>query len=555
MQISRATRHPLCRRPRTLLLLSTFALAGCSAEAGSGTGAPAGPVAHASGGMVVSGSAPATAAGVEVLRAGGNAVDAAVAAAFALAVAEPTQSGLGGRTQALWRTPQGTVAGIDATTEVPSGFRPEAAVGGDYGWGAVAIPGTVAGLAGLHEGRGRLPWAQVVAPAIRLAEEGFELSPGEAERLRSAARELATDEGARRHFLRPDGTPYGPGERLVQPTLAATLRVLATEGADAFYRGSLSRTLTAEMEARDGWVRANDLDAYRAVPAVVGSGTFRGLELWGSYLPASGVTTIEALQILDRLPLEEASSAERTAMIAHALTQAFEDRERVQGPADSAASELTSPGRAEARAQELRALLADRSAGTPSGPDAEHPNTTHLSVVDAEGWAVSMTQSLGPTGGARVASPGLGFLYASTLGYLVDIQPGDRPWSSQSPLIALRDGELAYVIGGAGSRRIISALVSTFVRLGVERMDLEAALAAPRLHPSEGTLTLETGTGVDGSDWGGPDFARFGFEIDTEPFGVYFARLNAIAVGADGQRVGVGDPRWPWSVAGGTERP
>ena len=507
--------------------------------------------------MVVSGSPAATKAGAETLGAGGNAVDAAVATAFALAVAEPTQSGLGGRTQGLVRMANGDTFGIDATTEVPAGFRPEVAERSDFGWGAVAIPGTVAGLIELHGRFGRLDLPTVLAPAIALARDGVELTEGEAGRFASAAEELAKDPGARTHFLRPDGSPFSAGSVLVQTTLATTLESIAQGGSDVFYRGSLARTLADEMKARGGWVTTADLEAYRPRPSIVVEGRYRDLDLIGTYLPASGATTIETLQILDHFDLAGAEPAERITLVASALSLSFHDRESVSGPPEESARLLTSTEWAARRAEDARDLplpISER--------DLEPAETTHLSVVDAEGNAVSMTQSLGPTGGARVASPGLGFLYASTLGYLDDIQPGDRPWSSQSPMIATRGGDLALVIGGAGARRIISALVSVITRVADEKLGLEDALAAPRLHVDAGGVTLERMSGERGSSDEPARFDAITLALDdlgvawkTQESGVFFARLNAVAIDpATGERIGVADPRWPWSGASGPIR-
>jgi gamma-glutamyltranspeptidase/glutathione hydrolase len=533
-------------------------------------------------GMVVSGSVPATQAGAEILAMGGNAVDAAVATAFALAVAEPTQSGLGGRTQALVRTPDGAFSGVDATTEVPGSYPTGAAPSGEFGWAAVGIPGTVRGLGSLHAAHGQLPWEVVVAPAIRLADEGFALSEGEAERIASAAAEFAADPGARAHFRRPDGTSYDPGSRLVQPALGRTLRQIARGGADAFYDGEIARALAREMAANKGFVTEEDLAAYEARQSIVVRGRYRGLDLAGTYLPASGGTTIEALQILEHFDLSSMDSAARIAVVSQALLLAFQDREDAAGPASDDARRLTSsewarqrstaitlptaqpagligdphtyPDRprqwtGSSRIQAGQAILEKQSAGHP--PYAESAHTTHLSVVDAEGMAVSMTQSLGPTGGARVASLELGFLLASTMGYLADARPGDRPWSSQSPLIIERDSRLAYVLGGAGARRIISALVETVVGLVDDGLPLGEALSAPRFHPSEGVVYLEStpnGVTIEGRQ----ALQAVGLEGKSREPGTYFARLNLIARdGETGELTGAADPRWPWSGASG----
>ena len=540
------------------VLALAFILSACEPPVPSGSEPQAlRSVARDPAGMVVSGSPAATRAGAEILGIDGNAVDAAVATAFALAVAEPTQSGLGGRTQGLVRMANGETYGVDATTEVPAGYTPEGSPKGDFGWGAVAIPGTVAGLTELHTRFGSLPLATVLDPAIRLAREGVTLTEGEAGRFASAAEDLAKDPGASAHFLGPDGSPFPAGAVLVQATLASTLESIARGGADVFYRGDLARTAADEMKAHGGWVTAADLDAYRPRPSIVVQGAYRDLDLIGTYLPASGATTIEALQILEHFDLSGADPAERIGLLASALSLSFYDREAATGTPTEIAKRLTSAEWAARRAEDARTFP------IPSvSRDGEPSETTHLSVVDLDGNAVSLTQSLGPTGGARVASPGLGFLYASTLGYLDDIQPGDRPWSSQSPIIATRDGELALVIGGAGARRIISALVSVITRLADEGLELEDALAAPRLHVDAAGIALERPGPENGRAQEQEEFAAMTRALDDLEIawnalesGVFFARLNAVAIDpTTGERIGVADPRWPWSGASGPIR-
>jgi gamma-glutamyltranspeptidase/glutathione hydrolase len=503
--------------------------------------------------MVVSGSEVATRAGAQILGDGGNAVDAAVATAFALAVAEPTQSGLGGRTQALIWRPDGSAFGIDATTEVPVAYDPDSAAEVEDGYGVVAIPGTVAGLARLLDEAGSMPLSRVIEPALRLAEGGFELSEGEAARLEGVRDRLLLSDGAREAFLKPDGSAYRAGEVLRQPALAAVLRSIGEEGPEVFYRGSVAARMVADFEARDAHVAASDLANYVAEPSIVVRGHFGELELVGTYLPASGATTIEALQILDRVDLSDMGPDAAAFAIGRALLMAFEDRDTAwedERPHVEDAAWTVSRELADVRAAQLVGV----GAVTPSGaerPEAEH--TTHLSVVDADGMAVAMTQSLGLTGGSRVATPGLGFLYAATLGgYLGYVEPGDRPWSSQSPIVAVRDDRLDYVLGGAGSRRIISALVQTLVRTEVLGSSLEDAVAGARFHPSTTSWTFEVLPGSQAEPPGVAAARAAGYEVRTQDSDVYFARLNVLSRNPNsGRYTGVADPRWRWGAASG----
>jgi gamma-glutamyltranspeptidase/glutathione hydrolase len=559
------------------------ATAAGSPESGTAATAAAGPR-----GVVVSSAPLASEVGAAVLREGGNAVDAAVASAFALAVVEPSMSGLGGRTQILIRMADGVTAGYDGTTEVPAGYGAPGTgrADGTTGYGTIGIPGTVAALARAQEAHGSWPLARVVEPAIRLAEDGFPLPETEADRIAGAADDLRRYAGSAAYFLRPDGTPPPSGSRFRQPDLARTLRRIARNGAEGFYAGEVAARIHADMEANGGSLRAGDLAAYRVRASEVVRGRFRSHHLVGTYLPASGATTIEALQILESFQPER--DAEWIATVAGALVQSFMDRDSAAADPAVGGAWLVSRERAAHGAARLRDRVgapdgsedgaAERGAhargaaggaaggtagGTAGGagrepggpPGASEPaHTTHLSVLDGAGSAVALTQSLGPSMGSRVAAPGLGFLYASTMGYLEDERPGGRPWSSQSPLIVL-DGATAdarpyMVAGGAGARRIISALVQTTFRVLADGRALEEAMAMPRFHVSGRTLYLER---RPGAAWG-PEvdtaLARLGLEVEPRLEGSYFARLNVILVDPETGAVhAVSDPRGAGAAA------
>jgi gamma-glutamyltranspeptidase/glutathione hydrolase len=520
-----------------------------SPAAGSGA-AVSSLVARSASGVVVSGAPLASRAGVEILEAGGNAVDAAVATAFALGVVEPTQSGLGGRTQGLVVEPDGTAFGIDATTEVPASYDPDNAPDAERGHVTVAIPGTVAGLVSLHERGGRLPLEQVMAPAIRLARDGFVLGEGEAGRLAGVRDVIAADPGASTVFLRSDGRSLEAGDRLVLRDLAAVLEGVAADRGESFYRGEVARAMVADVADRGGYLTLEDLERYAARDAIVVRGRYRDLDLIGTYLPASGATAIEALQILERLPPAEPESPSWVASVATALLAAFEDREAASGEPAEDAARLTSVEWAERRAAELGS--SPPTAQAPSTPP-EPAHTTHLSVVDGEGRMVAMTQSLGPTMGSGVVTPGLGFPYAATLaGYLGYVRPGERAWSSQAPLVAFRDGASVLVIGGAGARRILSALVSVVDRFA-RGIPIQEAMERPRFHPTGGTLILEVDSARSWGWPGGIPGEIGGLEVDSRPTSTYFARLNAVGLEPASEiAVGVADPRWPWGGALGT---
>jgi gamma-glutamyltranspeptidase/glutathione hydrolase len=491
--------------------------------------------------------------GVEILERGGNAVDAAVATAFALGVVEPTMSGIGGRTQILIRTASGEFVGIDGTTEVPAAAPRIALVDEDaYGYGTIGIPGTVAALATAHETQGALSWAQVLAPAVALADTGFPLPSREAERIAALAGRLREFDGSAGHFLTADGTPYAAAERFTQPTLARVLRAIASNGPDVFYRGWIADSIAADMARRGGLVTRQDLERYTAHRSTVVRGSYLGFELVGTYLPASGATTIEALHILEQFNLDDrAGSAEWLALVAQALMLSFTDRTAELGTPDEHARTLVSKEWAAQRAADVTdpsavrvPAVADLAVGTTTAW-RESDHTTHLSVADGRGGFVALTQSLGPTLGSKVASANLGFLYAATMGYLGALAPSDRPFSSQSPLMILDDGTPVLVLGAAGGRRIISAIVAVVSRLIDEGLPLTDAMAAPRLHPTADTIYVEVRDGTAWTETDVADLRSFGFAVAPRSSPSYFARLHAIAFDpARTTYTGVADARW-----------
>ena len=511
-----------------------------------------GPVVRSPHGMVVTDNPLASRAGARVLAEGGNAVDAAVAAAFVLSVVEPTMSGLGGRTQILLRMADGRVVAIDGTTEVPAAYAGGPAGDEDaYGYATIAVPGTVAALDDALGTYGTWSLARVLGPAMAHATDGFELPAAEAARFAAAANRLAGFPGSRSHFLRTDGSVYREGDVFRQPALAATLRTIAEQGADAFYRGELAATMARELAEAGALVTTADLANYRAEASPVVRGRYRDLELFGSYLPASGATTIEILQILDHFTFDVGSTS-WAALFARALVAGFEDRARVLQPAAAKAAWLTSPGLAAQRATAIR------SGASPSGePGAAHSgidepeNTTHVSVADRHGNVVALTQSVGPTMGSKVTSPALGFIWAATMGYLGELEPGTRRhWSSQSPLIVVRDNQPLLVLGAAGARRIISAITQTVSRFVDGGLGLPDALAAPRLHPTSGSVDVEARPGAVWSRARIDSLAALGFTIRPRADSPYFGRVNAIAFDTTtGQWIGAADPRWHGGAA------
>jgi len=521
--------------------------------------------------MVAAAQPLATWAGVQMLEAGGNAADAAVAAAFAIAVVEPSMNSIGGRTQILLRLPGGEARAIDATTQAPWTYDAETAPSGDYGYPQVGIPGAVAGLTRLLEEHGTLSLREVMAPAIRLAEEGFRVLPAEAARQASAAAQVAEFEGSREYFLKADGSPYEAGDILAQPVLAGTLRKIAGGGADVFYRGEIAQAIAADMEAHGAAVTLESLADYRAEDAVVVRGSYRGYELVGSYVPAAGAQTIEALHILETLDLRGLPAAERAVAVGQALTLAAQDFRR-QGPTVPA-TQFTSKEWARERAAELTVGPMARSGArdgagskTGAGPRQSQPdldalwaqlpqgNTTHLSTADADGMMVALTQTLGPIMGSKVATPGLGFLYASTLGggYLRPMAPGERAATNISPLMVLKDGVPVLVLGAAGGGMIPVAIVNAIVHFVDEGLPFPLAVTAPRVAGGlGGPLSMETHQGPGWNLHLVDEVRALGIEVREVDRTAAFGRIHGIRFfSSTGQWEGVADPDWEGTAMG-----
>lgn len=524
-------------------------------------------VARSADGVVVAAQPLAAAAGARMLELGGNAADAAVAAAFAISVVEPSMNSIGGRNQILIRTPDGGVAGIDGTTSVPLGYDPATAPRAAYGYPTIGVPGSVAGLMRLHEEYGSLPLTTIMAPAIDYATHGFRLLPGEARRQAGSRDQVAESEGARRYYLKADGSPYLPGDRLVQSDMAATLRAISLGGGDAFYRGEIAGRIADDMAANGGFLTREALAAYEAEDSRIVRGSYRGFEIVGSDIPASGAIAILALQIAEAFDPDSMSDEAWASIIAQSLALAMTEYRR--DGSDSSAVRVTSKAFARELSGQVRvpaeatmeagggrwaagtgsSWLAGAVAGLALPPEDGH--TTHLSAADGNGMAIALTQTIGPGMGAKVATPGLGFLYAVTLGgYLGISEPGERARSGITPFMVLDDGEPLLVLGAAGGIRIISAVVQAVTRVVDDGLALPAALAAPRVHPDMGPdglagFSVEAGPEDGWSGTSVEEFREMGFEITPTPRQGAFGRIHGLQYNAaTGTWIGAADPDW-----------
>jgi gamma-glutamyltranspeptidase/glutathione hydrolase len=525
--------------------------------------------------MAVAAQPEATQAAAKILAMGGNAVDAAVAAGFAIATVEPTMNSIGGRSQILLRTADGEYLAINGMTEIPAGYvRPEEP--DSNGYGVIATPGVVAALARLHEEQGSFPWTTLVQPAIEIAENGFVLLPGEAARHARGLEAVKDNPGFQQSILQADGTTALAGTLFKQPALGRTLRRIANDGAAAFYQGEIAEAIAADMSANGGFVTLEDLNNYRALDGRYISTTYRDVEIHTIAAPAGGGLVVKALNILENFDLAGLNDLEWAAVMNQALALSVRTMENDYEETDlamvtskewarEAAKEVVLPQiqvASEAHSDPLMDIASSTDwSGDSWGRDSHH--TTHFVTADCSGATVSITQTVGPLFGSKVITPELGFPYASTMGsYLATAaqSPGSRPRTTIAPTIVTRDGEVVMVLGAAGGLRILSGIVQTISRHVDQDLSLADAVAAPRVHPvtstdvAAGTRTLELNsfhaelTPRDG--WQEADVDAWqaaGFTAKPNMRDGAFARVHALG-GEDGLWHGAADLDWEGSA-------
>jgi gamma-glutamyltranspeptidase/glutathione hydrolase len=502
--------------------------------------------ASAAQGMVTAMHPLAAAAGLEILRAGGNAVDAAVATAFAIGVVEPFMSGVGGvAAMVIHLSAEGRTVVVDGSSAAPAAARadmfelaPPTSVAGMYGWRATVgdaqntgfrapvVPGQPACLLHAHAryGSGRISRARVLAAAIRLAEEGFPVDPYQAQLIAFAQRRLRGNPEAHRTFFQADGTPLLPAsltrdaDLLVQADRGRTLRALADHGAAVLYEGEIGERLVADLQANGGVIDRHDLAEYAVREYEPGLAMdYRGYQLMGLSPTSGSMTAFEALTILRQFDLAGlgVGSVGAVHLVAEALRRAFLDRfAHLADPAtrdvpiegllaDDYAAQLAATitlDRAAPQAtagdpwrfQPARAVAA---AGRTIGSSGGDGCTTHLNVVDADRNAVSLTSTLGEGFGSAVIARGTGLLLNNGMtwfdpeaGHVNSIEPRKRTLWAPTPTIVLRAGRPLLAIGAPGGRRIMSALVQSLVNVLDFGLGVQDAVTAPRIH-CEGPVT------------------------------------------------------------------
>jgi gamma-glutamyltranspeptidase/glutathione hydrolase len=554
-----------------LVFTLLFALAaGCQST-------PVNQQARSTHGMVASAHPLATNAARKVLNRGGNAADAAVAAGFMLAVVEPSMSHLGGRIQVLVRSPDGLYQGYNGMTEVPAAYAPpEEPV--SQGYGTIATPGVVAGLARLHAEHGSLPWSVLLQEPARIAREGFALLPGAAARHEEGLEQFRDDPGFQQVFIEGDGSAYDAGDLVKQPALARTITRLAESGADDFYQGEIAQQIAADMAANGGYVSAADLAAYKVLDGRYVTTRYRGYGIHSLAAPAGGGLLVKALNILENFDMAALTEAQWAAVMTQVLAVTINSM--ADDPAETDLDHVADKAWAADKAARIRIppvtpvsatsstakkrLLSSATdwSGSHWGQDSHH--TSHFTITDCDGRIVSITQTVGPLFGARVITAELGFVYATTMGsYLAaaDQTPGSRPRTTIAPTVVTRDGEVVLALGAAGGIRILSAIVQTISRHLDQGHDPATAVALPRAHPVDGKtesgervfytektnleMTSERGWPIAVAD----DLETAGFEVTSVEEHASFGRVHLVAR-TGGAWQGVADPDWEGTAAG-----
>jgi gamma-glutamyltranspeptidase/glutathione hydrolase len=531
-------------------------------------------------GMVVSAQHEASEAGRRILEAGGNAIDAAVAVGYALAVVDPCCGNIGGGGFMLVHRADGRDSVINFRETAPHAAAADMFLdtGGNpvrerslYGYLAAGVPGTVMGLDRALSEYGRLGRAAVMAPAIALARDGFVLGESDAAIIAARADRLAKDPEAARLFLHPGGRPYQAGDRLVQPDLAATLGLIAERGTDAFYRGPIAAAVSAASAAQGGILTTEDFAAYTVTEAPPVGCSYRRYTILSAPPPSAGGTILcEMLNVLSGWDLAASGfgSAATVHLMAETMRHAYVDRNSVLGDpifVTNPLEWLLSPEHAAA----IRAVI-DPDKATPSAslgpgtPPHERPETTHYSVADGEGNAVAVTYTLNGNFGAAVVAPGTGFLLNNEMddfaakpgtpnlfglvqGSANSILPGKRPLSSMTPTIVEQDGRPVLVLGSPGGPRITTAVLETLTGMIDFGLAPQQAVAAPRFHHQwlPDTLYYERG-GLPAAVLAA--LAERGHRlVEQAPWGA----VELIAIGPGHRLFGVNDPRRPAGSAAG----
>ncbi len=527
-----------------------------------------GKCAAAQNSMVSTASKPATLAGIEVLKKGGNAVDAAVAAAFTLGVSEPQGSGMGGQTMILISY-KGRSRAIDGSSRAPSLAHVSAITEEDraIGYRAATVPSTPATLAFAHKRYGKLRWQEVLEPAINLAEEGYPITRMQNQwqnREKPNFEKVHSGSGAR-YFLK-NNQPYEVGETFRQPDLAVMLRRIVDEGVEDFYNGKTAKMIDADMRENGGLLRYDDLVLLPwplEKPPL--SGTFRGLKVHTMPPPGAGKPLLFALAMLDFVPprFDFGEEFKKDLLLIHILRKALLQRDgKPFHPIFAPFTDQDQNMFDRRYIKKIMAVILDKLEinllPVVPTPDEDSGETTHLSVIDKDGMAVSLTQSIERVYGSKAAAGGLGFLYNN---YLCDfeyerpehpyyLRPNHVPWATVSPTLIYNDDKIWMAVGSPGSERVLSTITQFLLNITEFGMPACASMKAPRFHCSLGGLvSLEAErfpAGLTGY------LEDKGYRIkELDPWSFYLGSLHAILIKQDGGGLqGIADLRRDGYVAG-----
>ena len=472
------------------------------------------PAVEAKNGMVVSSQHLASKVGVEILKMGGNAVDAAVAVGYAQAVVNPCCGNIGGGGFMTIHLADGSDLFLNFREKAPAASTANMYLDASgnvikdaslYGYLAAGVPGTVLGLDTAQRKYGRLARAQVMTPAIKLAREGFVLNRADTDILNTTVSRFKNDPEVARIFLRKDGTPLQPGDRLVQKDLARTLEAIAKNGPDAFYKGKIPQAVEAAAKKGGGLLTAADFANYTVSESLPVRCEYRGYVFLSAPPPSSGGTTMcQILNTLEGYDLKAMgfNSAETVHVMAEAMRHAFMDRNTFLGdPAfvNNPLDRLLSTESAAAIRQKIGEKATPSSEVQPGMAPHESTETTHYSIVDKDGNAVSTTYTINGRFGAVVIAPGTGFflnnemddfaikpgvknLYGLVQGATNAVAPRKQPLSSMSPTLITKDGKTFMVLGSPGGSRIITITLQTALNVIDHGMGLQEAVDAPRIH-------------------------------------------------------------------------
>lgn len=527
-------------------------------------------------GMVVSQNEIASRIGSQILRDGGNATDAAIAVAFALAVTLPRAGNIGGDGfMTLHEAKTGKTVTIDFRGVAPLSVTPDMFVSEDgkelklasQGYKAPDVPGTVAGLWLAHGKYGKLPWAKLVQPAVDLADKGVVLSPDEAFVFSWGKERLSVSEAGKRTFYKPDGSLYAAGETLRQPELAWTLKQIQARGADAFYKGEVANRIAADMKKHGGLITLKDLASYRAVERQPLEGTYRGITI-RTAPPASagGSALIEILNILENFELGKMGlgSAKSLHVMSEAMKLGYADRYKFLGDTDFVRVPLKGYTSKAFAAERAKLIDLEKAADPKATPQSdpwkfESPNTTHFSVADADGNVVSTTYTLGADFGSGVMVEGTGILLNNQMNNFSHaeawrarrdnrpappnaMQPGKRMLSTMVPTILFKQGKPWLIVGTPGGSTIITTVVQLIVNVVDYGLNVGEATHQPRIF-QDNSIELRVEPNFN------PDtvalLKKMGHRIDSDQT---MGSAQSIMI-ENGLFLGGADPRRPGALA------